>query len=202
MSAATAPITTTTTPRVLTREATLSDAPALHTLINAAFNSDVTDQVFLTSFRGEIFPLSAITSRITSPDTLFLLTYYPSAPETIIGTCYVRLDGPESAWMGNLCIDPAHQKEGVGRFLLAESERYVVSKWAVKGMGIDVVSTRTELMAWYERCGYVKTGNVNPFPYGGAPEGFLREGMQLVDLRKDLVEQGREQQEVQSRGMA
>lgn len=186
--------------RFLIREATLSDAPTVHSIINAAFNSDATDQIFLTSFRTEIFPLSVITDRITAPDTILLVASYSSAPDTIVGTCYVRHNGPEAAWLGNLCIDPAHQKSGIGKFLLVEAERYVVDKWDVTGMEIDVVSTRKELMAWYRRCGYVETGTEKPFPYFGSPDGFLREGMKMVDFRKVLVAENKGYEKGQENG--
>jgi ribosomal protein S18 acetylase RimI-like enzyme len=189
------PVTTNcSTPPLSIREATLPDAPRIHRLINDAFNSDTTDQVFLTPTRVDIFPLEDTTTKISSDHTIVLIattttTSSPSDDTTIVATCYVRQHPPDSAWLGTLCIDPARHKQGIGGYLLREAEQYVVAKWGVKGICIDVVSTRTELMAWYQRCGYVKTGNERPFPYGGAPEGWLREGMKMVDLRKVLVKE-------------
>ena len=198
----TEPRTKPPSPTLDVREATPADAPTIHRLVNDAFNSDTTNQVFLTSTRVDIFPLSDITTRITSPDTIMLVaipatetnTTPSSSPSpTILATCYIRHHTPSSAWLGTLCIAPSQQKRGIGNFLLQHAERYAVQKWGVLCMEIDVVSSRTELMAWYERCGYVRTGNERPFPYGGAPEGWLRAGMRMVDLRKMLVEDGGEE---------
>ena len=35
-------------------------------------------------------------------------------------------------------------------------------------MEMTVIDARTDLIAWYERRGYVRTGETRPFPYGEA----------------------------------
>jgi hypothetical protein len=46
---------------------------------------------------------------------------------------------------------------------------------------------RTELIAWYERCGYARTGERRAFPYGDARFGLpKRDDLEFEVLRKAL----------------
>jgi len=47
-----------------------------------------------------------------------------------------------------------------------------------------VISIRDELLAWYERRGYRRTGRFKPFPYGDARFGIPKRD----DLRFELLE--------------
>lgn len=54
---------------------------------------------------------------------------------------------------------------------------------------MTVIEQRNELIAWYERRGYCRTGKTAPFPYGdlrfGEPK---RPDLRFVVMRKDLAE--------------
>jgi hypothetical protein len=48
-----------------------------------------------------------------------------------------------------------------------------------------VINTRDTLIAWYERRGYVRTGEIQPFPYGDDRSGKpSREDLCFVVLEK------------------
>jgi hypothetical protein len=50
-----------------------------------------------------------------------------------------------------------------------------------------VIDRRTELIAWYERRGYVRTGESRPFPYGEEGVGVPRDDdFRFAVLEKDL----------------
>ena len=51
-------------------------------------------------------------------------------------------------------------------------------------MEMTVISIRDELVAWYERRGYHRTGVFKPFPYGDARFGIPTRD----DLRFELLE--------------
>jgi hypothetical protein len=54
-------------------------------------------------------------------------------------------------------------------------------------MEMGVIAQRTELIAWYERRGYRRTGETWPFPYHELIEGrALRDDLYFVVLRKAL----------------
>jgi ribosomal protein S18 acetylase RimI-like enzyme len=76
-------------------------------------------------------------------------------------------------------VQPVRQGEGVGHQLLAEAERLARDEWAATAMVMTVIAQRAELIAWYERRGYRRTGETEPFPYGNERYGVPR--------RPDLV---------------
>jgi hypothetical protein len=52
---------------------------------------------------------------------------------------------------------------------------------------LTVIAQRAELIAWYERRGYLHTGEQRPFPYGDARFGLPRRDDLVFDvLRKRL----------------
>ena len=70
------------------------------------------------------------------------------------------------------------QGRGIGRALLAEAE--VLGRRMGRDLArMTVLAQRTELIAWYERRGYRRTGAREPFPYGDPRVGLPR--------RNDLV---------------
>jgi len=55
---------------------------------------------------------------------------------------------------------------------------------------MTVIEQRDELIAWYERRGYRRTGRTAPFPYGDVRFGEpKRADLRFVVLRKDFVEE-------------
>jgi len=53
---------------------------------------------------------------------------------------------------------------------------------------MTVIVQRAELIAWYERRGYVRTGERKPFPYGDERFGLpLRDDLEFEVLRKALA---------------
>ncbi|MFD9261774.1 GNAT family N-acetyltransferase, partial [Streptomyces sp. NPDC059538] len=67
----------------------------------------------------------------------------------------------------------------LGKEILAEAERRARENWGAKEMRMTVVNVREELIAYYVRRGYRRTGELSPFPYGDARFG--------VPLRDDLA---------------
>jgi ribosomal protein S18 acetylase RimI-like enzyme len=85
-----------------------------------------------------------------------------------------------------LTIEPTLQASGLGRGLLAAAEEFVHDRWQVSRMVMTVIEQRPELIAWYERRGYRRTGETAPFPYGdprfGEPK---RPDLRFVVLARD-----------------
>ena len=87
----------------------------------------------------------------------------------------------------NVFMPPEAQGNGTGRALLAEAERVARDEWHARMMRMTVIDVRTELIAWYERRGYRRTGEYRPFPYGDARFGIpKRDDLRFEWLVKDL----------------
>ena len=57
-----------------------------------------------------------------------------------------------------------------------------------KAVGIRVIDVRDELIAWYQRRGYRRTGILKPFPYGDERFGIpLRDDLRFEVLEKPLA---------------
>jgi len=89
-----------------------------------------------------------------------------------------------AGYFGMFSVVPTQQGGGIGKRVLAEAERIVREDWALPKMRMTVIDIRDELIAFYERRGYVRTGIKKPFPYGDPRFGIpLRD-----DLRFELME--------------
>jgi len=71
--------------------------------------------------------------------------------------------------------------------MLSEAERIARAEWGVAEMRMTVIDIRSELIAWYERRGYLRTGEHQPFPYGDERFGIpLRQDLRFELLCKRL----------------
>lgn len=74
----------------------------------------------------------------------------------------------------------------VGRCVLEYAEQLALQKVPELDSAIMyVLDVRSELIAYYERGGYTKTGHVEPYPYE-ADVGFPLVPIQLIEMKKDL----------------
>jgi ribosomal protein S18 acetylase RimI-like enzyme len=84
-------------------------------------------------------------------------------------------------------VTPDQQGAGIGRAVLAEAERRVVTEWQCDLLRMTVIRQRVDLIAWYERRGFALTGATKPFPYGderfGQPK---RPDLEFAELTKAL----------------
>ncbi|MEJ7747267.1 MAG: GNAT family N-acetyltransferase, partial [Luteimonas sp.] len=89
-----------------------------------------------------------------------------------------------SGYFGMFSVQPDLQGGGVGKALLVEAERLVHEEWQLPSMRMTVIDIRDELIAFYERRGYHRTGIYKPFPYGDARFGIPKRD----DLRFEVLE--------------
>lgn len=102
----------------------------------------------------------------------------------LAGCALVQKDG-DDAYFGMFSVDPALQAQGLGKKLLAACEKAARAEWKSRALGMVVINLREDLIAWYERRGYTRTGNREPFPFDAAP-GALRRDFDLIELKKPL----------------
>lgn len=86
---------------------------------------------------------------------------------TLTGTVTISDLGAGRAYLGMLCVDPALQAAGLGRALIAQAEAVARQQFGASMMEMTVIDCRSELIAWYLRCGYRDTGEKRPFPLPG-----------------------------------
>lgn len=89
-----------------------------------------------------------------------------------------------AGYFGMFSVLPGVQGGGIGKQMLAEAERIARVEWQLPVMRMTVIDVRDELIAFYERRGYRRTGIHKPFPYGDARFGIPKRD----DLRFEILE--------------
>jgi len=134
---------------VNTRVAHSGDVAALVRLINAAYR---VEDFFINGNRTNDTDVRA---HLEAPGAAFLVIDDP-AGGGLSGAVYVEIRGTRG-YFGLLSVDPARQKQGLGRALVVAAE----SRCRAAGcrvLDIDVVNLRQELPAFYAGFGFVPAG--------------------------------------------
>lgn len=106
---------------------------------------------------------------------------------TIVACIQIEIE-VRSAHLGMLAVDPALQRAGVGKAILAHAEAYARDVLGAEEFLLTVVTARVELIAFYGRRGYADTGQRLPYPVA-AGVGTPRDGaLDLTVLRKPAIE--------------
>ncbi len=145
------------------RAAGEGDIDAVVALVNSAYRGDSSRQGWTTEadlLDGLRTDCDEVRELIEQPDSLILLCLDGDA---LIGTTHLKRVGTV-AELGLFTIRPGLQGRGLGRQFLAEAERVAHERWGVTAMRMTVISHRRELIAYYERRGYCRTGQYREFP--------------------------------------
>ncbi len=170
------------------RYATPEDAANVAALIERAYRGPdaaagwTTESHLLTGPRTTEGEIGAL---IGDRDSRFVLAERFDADERrdILLACALIQKDEQEAYFGMFAVDPGRQAAGLGKTLLEKCEKAARDLWAARGMTMVVINLREELIAWYERRGYLRTGKTEPFPFHAA-SGALRGDFHLVELRK------------------
>lgn len=83
--------------------------------------------------------------------------------QTLQACVHLEKEG-ERAHLGMLSVSAHLQGQKAGQRILKYCESFVREHWMAHEIQIEVLNPREELMAWYERRGFLKTGKTLPFP--------------------------------------
>ncbi|CEI63793.1 hypothetical protein FVEN_g9107 [Fusarium venenatum] len=188
------------------RPATALDIPSLLTLIVSAYRGPESRAGWTTEadlLADERISPSALEAKITEPNGLVLLAFRStpestgtSTPESgsegdatsgLVACCEIVRKSDERAYFGLFAVSPKLQAGGIGRQVLQKAEEHAKKEWGTKIMTMTVIWTREELIAWYIRRGYARTGEKSPFPYAELYNGkALRDDLYFDHLEKEL----------------
>ena len=165
------------------RNATTTDMDAVIALVESAYRGDAsragwtTEADFLDGRRTGRDDIEAI---LAKPHSRLLLA---ERDGELLACANVAIEDG-AGYFGMFSVRPTLQGGGIGKQVLAEAERIVRDEWRCPSMRMTVIDIRDELIAFYERRGYRRTGIVKPFPYGDARFGLPRRD----DLRFEVLE--------------
>lgn len=142
------------------RRATPADTDAVVALVQSAYRGDSSRQGWTTEadlLDGQRTDAAEVSSVL---DDLVLA----EEDGELLGCCtLVPRDG--YAYFGMFAVRPGLQGGGIGSKLLEAAEG-LAAEHGAGHVEMTVISTRTELIDFYLRRGYVDTGESRPFPYG------------------------------------
>ncbi len=164
---------------------TPQDIPALVTLINSAYRGE-------SSKKGWTTEADLLDGQRTDPDTLLNTMNTPNSvilkyenEQNEIEACVYLNKQDDKMYLGMLTVNPELQAKGLGKLLMAESEKYAVQQ-GCKSVIMTVISIRAELIAYYERRGYKDTGERKPFPMGDPKFGLPQQHLEFIVMEKEL----------------
>jgi ribosomal protein S18 acetylase RimI-like enzyme len=162
------------------------DLDAVVALVTSAYRGDASRVGWTTEadlLDGERIDRAVLRDDMHQPRSRILLA---EAEGRLLACAHVA-DIEGSGYFGMFAVRPELQGAGLGKRVLAEAERIAREEWALPRMRMTVIDVRDELIAWYARRGYRRTGIFKPFPYGDLRFGVpKRDDLRFEVLEKDL----------------
>lgn len=178
------------------RPAALADLPAVAALANWAYRGEggpvgwTAEGHLLGGPRTDVTSLTELLTRHAA-DRAVLLLAHDAATQQLIGCVFLHPQA-DALYLGLLTVAPDRQGTGLGQWLLQSGEHYA-SRHNCPVVRMTVLTARPELLAWYERRGYRRTGQELPFP-ADKTHGRPRQELTLQVLEKpvppDLLVEG------------
>ncbi len=165
------------------RAATDADIEAIVALVTSAYRGESSRAGWTTEadlLDGARIDPEVLRADIARDGSRVVLAERDSA---LLACAHVAVDG-DAGYFGMFSVVPGLQGGGIGKQVLAECERIVRDDWRLPAMRMTVIDVRDELIAFYQRRGYHRTGILKPFPYGDARFGEPKRG----DLRFEVLE--------------
>lgn len=169
------------------RAAVIADVPPLHALIESAYRGE-------NATKGWTHESYLLGGQRTDPETLCeIIGNLQSALLIAEGTgglwgcVQIANAGNGLGYLGMLAVDPARQTAGIGKLLIMAAEEILAHKYQCSRVEMTVIHLRSELIAYYERRGYIATGETRPFPYREAGISISESGnLDFVVLEKAI----------------
>jgi len=170
---------------MITRVATTANIPALVAHINNGYRGEnsrsgwTTEADLLDGTRVDDAELAAIID-----DPKADLHIFGETEDDILASVYLKKE-PDHLYLGMLTVRPTLQGSGLGKIVLAYAESFAREE-GFHQVKMTVIQARTELIAWYNRQGYLPTGI--GFPWDDAIHiGVRKQDIYFIELGKILA---------------
>ncbi len=171
--------------RLSFRNAGLEEAEFIARLVNSAYRGDSSKAGWTSEadlLDGQRTDPTEVESLIQDPNSMILLCLQTNE---VIGSVLLQKKD-EAVYLGMFVVRPDLQGNGIGKHFLNAAERIAQQEWGVSKITMSVITRRPELIAFYERRGYRRTGEVLPFPDDPAAGIPKVPNLQFEMLEKDL----------------
>jgi GNAT superfamily N-acetyltransferase len=165
-------------------KATAADVPQLNVLVNSAYRGESSKKGWTTEANlldGIRIDEETLQGYFDDPKITILKNTEDDG--SITGCVYLE-DRTPKLYVGMFSVSPDLQAKGTGRALLHAAEDFA-RQINCTTLTMTVISTRHELISWYERRGFAATWEVLPF-HDGTRFGVPREKIELIVMEKEV----------------
>lgn len=167
------------------RTAVHSDVHKIADLVNSAYRGELSKLGWTNEadiFDGERTNAKELSKLIDADDSLLLLCLHESE---IVGSVHLeKVEG--GAYLGMLAVSPSLQGAGIGKRFMEKAELVACETWDCRKVSMTVVNLRHELIEFYERHGYRRTGRVEALPTDSWKGTLKVASLKLEWLEKDV----------------
>ena len=166
--------------------ASKKDIAELVKLINSAYRGEVSKLGWTTEaglLAGDLrtdYPTLA--AQINKPGSVILK--YTAPQNSITGCVYLQIQ-EKGLYLGMLSVAPVLQGKGIGKLLLAAAETFAFEN-KCNCIFMQVISVRTELIAWYQLNGYNMTGEKKALPDDNR-FGIPTQPLEFAIMKKNMI---------------
>ena len=166
------------------RKASIEDIDRLVEVINAAYRNQfgrswTTEKDYV---KGARISKQQLISDLNNKNFELYTAQFEEKIIACIGLTLMR----EFVEIGTFAIDPDLQNLGIGHRMLSFAEKYIRDSYAdVLNINLYVLSVRKELIEYYERRGFNRTGVVDDYPIT-AEVGIPLIPVSLVEMTKRI----------------
>jgi ribosomal protein S18 acetylase RimI-like enzyme len=164
------------------RVACEADAKEIAALVNKAYRPSPQDE-------GWTHEANLVAGERTTTEQVLSLFHEQSAilllclGSNIVACVHIQ-QSQSGAYIGMLATNPKMQAQGLGKQILLHAEAYATEYFEATVLKMSVLSSRPELLAFYERRGYVLTGEVEEYPLSAGVGQPMVAGIQVLSLAK------------------
>jgi ribosomal protein S18 acetylase RimI-like enzyme len=168
--------------------ASLRHASEIAKLVNSAYRGEYSKRGWTTEadyLDGQRTDEDAIKELIQQPLNQFELAFEEDTKK-IVGSVHLRKEFPDTLYFGMLTVEPSCQNLGLGKKLIEHIED-IAKKLKFNKVRFTVIPSRGELIAFYERRGYIETGRFENFPLHDTRYGIPKvPGLILKEYQKEF----------------
>ncbi|MDP3280089.1 MAG: GNAT family N-acetyltransferase [Nitrosomonas sp.] len=135
-------------------------AQAITDLVNLTYRGETGWTRETHIIQGDRTNRQEVATAMSNPDARFFVI---NQPENLASCIYVAKER-DSAYIGFFSVHPSLQGKGLGKYVLEQAETFVLRTFGVHKLVMFVISQRPELIAFYQRRGYSRTGKIETYP--------------------------------------
>lgn len=164
------------------RKASEKDSSQIVGLINSAYRGEASKVGWTTEadlVDGERITNEGLIEILHRPKSYILVV---EDQQEIVGSVHCQIENGETFYFGMLAVRPKLQASGIGKLLLRRVETEA-QEHRCRRIRLTVINHRPEVIAYYQRQGFVLNGLEHAFPL---PDLVKVEGIKLLEMEKHL----------------